>query len=115
VAVAELSGNRLLAYVMQAIRDSIRLTMLAAFDHEGDWQEAVVDPKREHADLLRAVSDHDGDAAAQTVEKHIRDFYRDRIVVAMDSAAKNGGEPSPRSPKARTSSAGRRGPGARGK
>lgn len=85
VALSEVSGNRLLTYLMHAIRDSIRLTMVAAFENVGDWREAVQGPRREHTAVLRAVSSRDEDAAARTVENHIRAFYRHRVVAAMNS------------------------------
>jgi GntR family transcriptional regulator, transcriptional repressor for pyruvate dehydrogenase complex len=83
VAMAEISGNRLLTYLMHAIRDAVRLTMLAALEDVDDWREAVQGPKREHGAVLNAVSARDEDAAARAVENHIRAFYRHRIVAAL--------------------------------
>jgi GntR family transcriptional regulator, transcriptional repressor for pyruvate dehydrogenase complex len=75
VGLAETSGNRLATYLMRAIRDAVRFEMLAAFDRFADWRKVADALRREHAAILHAISIRDEEAAARTLENHIRAFY----------------------------------------
>lgn len=82
VGVAETSGNRLVTYLMHAIRDAVRLEMVAAFDRLDDWHKVADSLRREHAAVYHAISVRDEEAAARTVENHIRAFYLQRVSTA---------------------------------
>lgn len=82
VGVAETSGNGLVTYFMHAIRDAVRFEMVAAFDRFPDWQKVAQGLRQEHAAVLHAISVRDEEAAARTVENHIRAFYFNNVVGA---------------------------------
>lgn len=75
VGLAETSGNRLVTYFMHAIRDAVRIEMVAAFDRLADWQEVAEGLRKEHAAVLHAITVRDEEAAARTLENHIHAFY----------------------------------------
>src|SRR5205807_532552 len=75
VGLAETSGNGLVTYFMHAIRGAVRFEMVAAFDRFADWRKVADALRQEHAAILQAVSVRDEEAAARTLENHIRAFY----------------------------------------
>lgn len=77
VALAEAGGNRLVAEMTSAIRESLRQPLRAAFHRLGDdWGRVRTRLCADHRGLLDAVRSGDGAAAEQSVEAHIRWFYR---------------------------------------
>lgn len=90
VGVAETSGNRLVTYFMHAIRDAIRLEMVAAFERLDDWKMVADGLRREHAALYHAISVRDEEAAARTVENHIRAFYFQKVSPANERRPADG-------------------------
>ncbi len=72
VAIAEAAGNRLAADTTVAIRESMRLPLLAAFAHVEAWDDLVTDLQADHQSLYQAVSSGEADAAERLVERHIR-------------------------------------------
>lgn len=78
VAIAEAGGNRLMADMTIAIRDSMRLPILRGLEQLGDWGALAVELRREHRGILAAIEDGEGDLAAELVEQHIRTAY-DRL------------------------------------
>ena len=82
VGVAEASGNRLVTYVMHAIRDAVRHEMVATFDRVDDWRRVADTLRREHAAVYYAISVRDEESAARTVENHIRAFYFHNVAPA---------------------------------
>lgn len=77
VGIAAVSSNRLLAVLMQALRDVMEQEMVRAFELLGpDWRKATVRLQGEHAKVLAAIAAHDGPAASRAVQRHIRSFYR---------------------------------------
>ncbi|HUX70582.1 MAG TPA: FCD domain-containing protein [Cellulomonadaceae bacterium] len=81
VALAEAGGNRLMADVTRAIRESMRLPILAglsALPETGDlgWPSIRAGLRADHHAVLAAVEAGETDDAAARVEAHIRDFAR---------------------------------------
>ncbi len=75
VAVAEAGGNRLVADLTSAVRESLRFTLLRAFEESADWAETAQGLRQEHHALYQRIADHDGDGAANLVEQHVRGFF----------------------------------------
>lgn len=92
VGLAETSGNRLVTYFMHAIRDAVRFEMVAAFDRFADWQSVAEGLRQEHAAVLHAISVRDEEAAARTLENHIRAFYFQNVA---QKAGQGGSPPMP--------------------
>ncbi|MFC7340478.1 FadR/GntR family transcriptional regulator [Saccharopolyspora griseoalba] len=77
VRIAEAGGNRLVADMTIAIRESMRRPLLAAFDQLGDeWFEIAEGLRADHRRIYQALLDGDADAAESRTEAHIRSFYR---------------------------------------
>ncbi|TDD52442.1 FadR/GntR family transcriptional regulator [Saccharopolyspora elongata] len=78
VGIAEAGGNRLVADMTIAIRESMRRPLLAAFDELGDKWYPIADRLRhDHRLIHQALESGDAAAAEDHVERHIRGFYRD--------------------------------------
>lgn len=78
VAIAEAGGNRLVADMTIAIRESMRRPLLNAFRELGDsWAPIAEGLKSDHRSIYQALEAGDSPAAQEHVEKHIRGFYRD--------------------------------------
>ncbi|MER6992396.1 FCD domain-containing protein [Saccharopolyspora hirsuta] len=77
VAIAEAGGNRLVADMTIAIRESLRRPLLAAFDDLGDgWFPIADDLRHDHRLIHQALLARDAADAEAQVERHIRSFYR---------------------------------------
>lgn len=76
VAIAESSGNRLVADMTIAIRASLRQPILAAMEALTDWSALARTLQQQHHGLFAAIERHDGDAAADLAEAHIRYSYQ---------------------------------------
>ena len=77
VRIAEAGGNRLVADMTIAIRESMRKPLLEAFDQLGDeWFEIADGLRDDHRRIYQALLDGDADAAESCTESHIRSFYR---------------------------------------
>ncbi|MEV0082584.1 FCD domain-containing protein [Saccharopolyspora sp. NPDC050642] len=78
VGIAEAGGNRLVADMTIAIRESMRRPLLAAFDELGDkWYPIADGLRHDHRLIHQALEARDAAAAEDHVERHIRGFYRD--------------------------------------
>lgn len=76
VAIAEAGGNRLIADMTTAIRDSMRRPLLVAFRELGaDWTDIVDGLRNDHHAIHEALLARDSELAAERVETHIRGFY----------------------------------------
>lgn len=73
VAVAEASGNRLIAAMMRSLRDSVRRYAIEAVERLGDTSGLRADHHRIH----RAIVSGDHVEAAAAVEIHLRRAYPD--------------------------------------
>jgi GntR family transcriptional regulator, transcriptional repressor for pyruvate dehydrogenase complex len=77
VGIATVSGNKVLAEFMQALRDVMKSEMIRAFERLGpDWRRSATKLMTEHRRVLSAIAAHDGVNAARTVRRHIHDFYK---------------------------------------
>ncbi len=75
VAIAEAAGNRLATDLTVAIRESMRLPLLSAFRHVGDWGSLVTQLGEDHTSLYAAIERGDADTAERLVERHIRSAW----------------------------------------
>lgn len=76
VAIAEASGNRLVADMTIALRDSMRRPILRSLNRLGaDWVQVADQLRADHRAILAAIESGDGDLAAARVDQHIRSSY----------------------------------------
>ncbi len=75
VAIAEAGGNRFVADLTVAVRESIRTDILGTLEESGDWPEVRDGLRADHHAIHRALIDGDGPLAADLLEKHINGFY----------------------------------------
>lgn len=76
VAIAEAGGNKLVADLTVAIRESVRLPLLDSFRVVIDWEQITERLQRDHRAIYAAIADRDPDAGEQAVEEHIRSAWR---------------------------------------
>lgn len=76
VAIAEAGGNRLVADLTTAIRESLRHGLLAAFDASQDWASLATRLRTQHREIHAALVARNGEQAAALVESHIRGFFQ---------------------------------------
>ncbi|MDQ1131355.1 FadR/GntR family transcriptional regulator [Microbacterium sp. SORGH_AS_0888] len=72
IAIAQASGNRLVASLAVAIRGALRDPLLRAIESAGGWDETAADLQRQHHGILDALRGGDGARAADLMEQHIR-------------------------------------------
>ncbi|TDC03415.1 FadR family transcriptional regulator [Nonomuraea longispora] len=70
-AIADASGNRLVAAIMRSLRDSMRRYAVEAVERLGDT--AIL--RADHVRILRAVEAGDADEAARAVTEHLAHAY----------------------------------------
>lgn len=75
VALAEASGNRLIGYLMQSLRETMHDHMERGFAHQPDPTAGMATLRREHRELYEHVLAAEADLAAAHVDQHIRKFY----------------------------------------
>jgi DNA-binding FadR family transcriptional regulator len=75
--LAQASGNRLIAYLTGALRDTVERHRLAAMRSLGPWHSVSQTLQIEHRSILDAVAAGDGDAAAAALRNHLRHTYPD--------------------------------------
>ncbi|SHH08380.1 transcriptional regulator, GntR family [Jatrophihabitans endophyticus] len=76
VAIAEVSGNSLLAALMRGIRDAVHAAMIVVFAGLEDVMAVRTALCDEHAAIVAAVAEGRGEDAATLVQAHIESFYR---------------------------------------
>jgi GntR family transcriptional repressor for pyruvate dehydrogenase complex len=76
VAIAESGGNRLIADLTVAIRESIRADIHKTLAAESDWFVVRARLRSEHRLICQALRDADGPLAADLLEQHIVGFYQ---------------------------------------
>lgn len=76
IAIAESGGNRLIADLTVAIRESIRADIHRALADELDWPVVRDRLRDDHRAIHQALLDRDGATAADLLEQHIVDFYQ---------------------------------------
>jgi GntR family transcriptional repressor for pyruvate dehydrogenase complex len=75
IAIAEAGRNRLAADLTSAIRQTMRHSLLAAFEISPEWSNIARTLRDQHRGIYLAVKDGDGTAAANKVDEHIRWFF----------------------------------------
>jgi GntR family transcriptional repressor for pyruvate dehydrogenase complex len=80
LALAEAGGNRLMSDVTRAIRESVRLPILAGLSAMPDtgalsWKRVVDGLRADHRAIFDAVQAGEAEVAADRVEAHIRGFF----------------------------------------
>ncbi|ACZ90057.1 FadR/GntR family transcriptional regulator [Streptosporangium roseum] len=73
VAIAEASGNRLIAAMMRSLRDSVRRYAIEAVERLGDTDGLMTD----HHLIRRAIASGNPSEATAAVETHLRRAYPD--------------------------------------
>lgn len=76
VAVAEAGGNRLVADMTIAIRDSMHAPILRAYAEVADWESLASQLRAQHRAVFDAIRRHDAQVASDLVEDHIRSAYQ---------------------------------------
>jgi len=76
VELTRQAGNVVIGAVMTSLRQSIQSYVLAAVPALPDWLAMARKLRREHRQILAAVSEQKGADAARAVTRHIEGFYR---------------------------------------
>ncbi|MGH3320311.1 MAG: FadR/GntR family transcriptional regulator [Streptosporangiaceae bacterium] len=79
VGLAKASGNRLIGYFMQSLRDTMLSHMDQGFEELSDVRTVIASLRREHREIYDQVRAGDGAKAAEHIERHIRSFYAGHI------------------------------------
>lgn len=77
VALAGASGNRLIGYLMQSLRETMHDHMERGFAQQPDPAAVMATLRQEHREVYARVLSGDADLAAAHVNQHIRKFYAD--------------------------------------
>ena len=85
VALAEASGNQVVAAMMVGLRASIEGYVLHGVSGIAHWSAAARQLRKEHRDIVSAISDGDAAVAASRVHAHITDYYRLTRLTEQDS------------------------------
>jgi DNA-binding FadR family transcriptional regulator len=75
LALAESSGNTVIAAMMAGLRTSIESYVLTGSASIDDWDAMAIRLRREHRALLAAIEEGDADAARALVHDHITGYY----------------------------------------
>lgn len=75
VSIAHLGGNRMIADLTSAIRESLRLPILEAEERLEGWSDLRLGLQREHHAIADALAQRDADLASELIEAHIRRSY----------------------------------------
>lgn len=75
VAIAEAAGNRLASDLTIAIRESMRLPILAGLAALDDWEAARSILRAQHHAIVDAIAAHETQEAVELIEEHIRTAY----------------------------------------
>lgn len=75
VTIARISGNTLVADLMQALRVAVRSHMEQAFEAVDDWEAVVRALGHQHRAIAEAIEKQDASTAADLVADHIAGFY----------------------------------------
>ena len=75
VAIAEAGGNRFIADLTVAVRESIRTDILGTLEETTDWSDIRDGLRADHHAIYQALAAADGPRAADLLEAHINGFY----------------------------------------
>jgi len=73
--ISQASGNRLIAYLTGALRDTVERHRLSAMRKLGPWHEVSKDLQVQHRRILDAIAAGDGTAAAAALRDHLHHTY----------------------------------------
>lgn len=73
--IAKASGNRLLAYLTAALRDTVERHRLSALRTLGAWPQVAQALQAEHHRILDEISKGNADAASAALRDHLRHAY----------------------------------------
>ncbi|OBF30970.1 hypothetical protein A5724_22790 [Mycobacterium sp. ACS1612] len=73
--ISQASGNRLIAYLTGALRDTVERHRLSAMRQLGPWQDVSKDLQVQHRRILDAIAAGDGAAAAAALRDHLHHTY----------------------------------------
>lgn len=80
VAISAISGNHLIAQLMESLRLVIHKSMMERYAHLKDWKRTAERVRNEHRQILAAIAEGRGEEAAAHVREHIRSFWLDTAV-----------------------------------
>ncbi len=75
IALAEASGNVVVAAVMAGLRSSIEDYVLEGVERIPDWESAVLRLRAEHRSIIDAIEENRADDARVAVHDHITGYY----------------------------------------
>lgn len=75
LALAEASGNTVVAAVMGGLRDAIEAYVRAAAEHIDDWDTVSAGLRAEHRAIVEAIAAGDPERARSIVHDHITGYY----------------------------------------
>lgn len=75
LALAEMSGNLVIAAMMAGLRNSIESYVILGIPTISDWSQEVIQLRAEHRSILSAISAGDPATASARVQSHISDYY----------------------------------------
>lgn len=73
--IANAGKNRLVAYLVGALRDAVERHRLTAMRSLGDWADVSRDLQMQHHRLLDCIERGDSDAAAHAIRDHLQRTY----------------------------------------
>ncbi|MFF2053333.1 FadR/GntR family transcriptional regulator [Leifsonia sp. NPDC058194] len=77
LALAEASGNTVVAATMAGLRSSIEGYVLAGLARIPDWEAMAARLRAEHREVVAAITAGDSAAARTRIHEHISGYYRD--------------------------------------
>lgn len=75
VGVARMSGNALTAALMGSMREALQRAMVSAFERLEDPASTMRSLTEEHAAIVEAIAEGNGERAADLMDRHIKGFY----------------------------------------
>ncbi|WP_166998939.1 FadR/GntR family transcriptional regulator [Paramicrobacterium fandaimingii] len=95
LALAEASGNDVIAATMAGLRDAIESYAREGSARIEDWPATAVRLRTEHAGVLAAITEHNPDAARARVHAHITGYYAQITEPPHREESQNGHSPAP--------------------
>src|SRR5690606_2549778 len=75
LALAESSGNTVIAAMMAGLRTAIESYVLAGAAQIGDWEAMTQRLRHEHRAIIAAIDAGESDAARTRIREHITGYY----------------------------------------
>lgn len=80
LALAEASGNRVVAAVMAGVRRSLEAGAFASVEDLNDWFATAVRVRKQHRAIVDAIVTGDGALASRLMDEHISGFYTSSLM-----------------------------------